>query len=40
MNAPVARACVSSSGVIPDWSTTFETVPFSANSSAAEITIA
>ena len=35
-----ARTCVSSSDEIPDWSTTFETVPLSANRSAAAITIA
>ena len=39
-NAPVARTCVSSSDEIPDWSTTFETVPLRANSNAAVITIA
>jgi hypothetical protein len=37
--APVARTCVSSSDEIPDWSTTLDTVPFSAKRSAAEITI-
>jgi hypothetical protein len=36
----VARTCVSSSEEMPDWSTTFETVPLREKSSAAAITIA
>ena len=36
MHAPVDRTCVSSSELIPEPSTTFETVPLTANRQARE----